>query len=307
MITSPFQKIRNEWHNNINTLKNDLSFSYYLVVFIDILDQREVLRKITGLPANEKEKEEFILRIKESLGRVDFLRDSFQKYFEAHNAEDPTEFNVPQEARELFLASLESEASFYGISDSIIISVPLTDKNDNCTAANGIYSAFLATCGIGLAALSTGLVMRAGLDVGVAVQIDGKEIYGPALERAYFLESRLAEYPRFVIGKELLLYLGWIKNQQSNSPLGMISKDIAGLCQGMIIQDTDGRAMLDFLGGKVREHTENVIDKEIFVKARDFVTSQHEKFAKDGNEKLASYYFRLMRYFRSRQNIWGID
>ncbi len=288
-------------------MKNDLAFSYYLVVFIDILGQRDVLRKIIGLPTNEKEKEKFIVQIKESLGRVDFLRDLFQKYFDAQNAEDPTEFNVPSETRELFLASLESEASFYGISDSVIISVPLTNKNDNCTAANGIYSAFIATCGIGLAALSTGLVMRAGLDVGIAVQIDDKEIYGPALERAYHLESRLAEYPRFVIGKELLGYLGWINNQQNNSPLGMIAKDIARLCQGMIIQDSDGRAMLDFLGRKVREHTENVIDKEVFMKARNFVASQYAKFAKDDNDKLSSYYYRLMRYFKSRESIWGVE
>jgi hypothetical protein len=288
-------------------MKDDLSFSYYLVVFIDILGQRDVLRKITGLPTNEKEKNEFILRIKESLGRVDFLRDSFKKYFEAHNAEDPLEFNVPPEARALFLTSLKSEASFYGISDSIIISVPLTNKNDNCTAANGIYSAFIATCGIGLAALSTGLVMRAGLDVGIAVQINDKEIYGPALERAYHLESKLAEYPRFVVGKELIGYLGWIKNQQSDSPLGLIAKDIAGLCQGMIIQDTDGRAILDFLGTKVREHTENAIDKEIFVKARNFVALQYSKFSKDDDDKLSSYYYRLMRYFKSRQNIWGVE
>jgi hypothetical protein len=214
---------------------------------------------------------------------------------------------VPPEARALFLTSLKSEASFYGISDSIIISVPLTNKNDNCTAANGIYSAFIATCGIGLAALSTGLVMRAGLDVGIAVQINDKEIYGPALERAYHLESKLAEYPRFVVGKELIGYLGWIKNQQSDSPLGLIAKDIAGLCQGMIIQDTDGRAILDFLGTKVREHTENAIDKEIFVKARNFVALQYSKFSKDDDDKLSSYYYRLMRYFKSRQNIWGVE
>ncbi len=216
-------------------MKDNLTFSYYLVVFIDILGQRETLRKIIDLPANEKEKAEFIRLIKESLGSVDFLREMFQSYFTAYAAEDTTDYNVPPEYRELFLTSLKSEAYYYGISDSIIIAVPLTNKNDNCTAANGIFSALLATCGVGIGALSAKIAMRAGIDVGIATQIDDKEIYGPALERAYHLESRLAEYPRYIVGKELLAYLDWIKKQQSTSPLGRIAKEIAGVCQQMII------------------------------------------------------------------------
>jgi hypothetical protein len=142
--------------------------------------------------------------------------------------------------------------------------------------------------------------------VGIATQIDGKEIYGPALERAYQLESCVAEYPRFVVGKELLQYLDWIINQQSTTPFGLIAKEISGLCKGMIILDTDGRPMLDFLGKKIKMSYENAIDKEIVIKARDFVMSEYGKFAKDGNEKLASYYFRLMRYIKSRQDIWDV-
>ncbi len=203
-------------------MKDNLTFSYYLVVFIDLLGQRETLRKITSLPTNESEKEEFILLIKESLGCVDFLRELFQSYFQAYSAEDINDYNVPPEHRELFLASLKSEAYYYGISDSIVIAVPLTNKNDNCTAANGIFSALLATCGIGVAALSSEIVMRAGIDVGIATQIDDKEIYGPALERAHHLESRLAEYPRFIVGKELIEYLDWIINQQTTTSFGLI-------------------------------------------------------------------------------------
>lgn len=289
-------------------MKDNLTFSYYLVVFIDLLGQREALRKITSLPTIDSEKQEFIRLIKESLGCVDFVRELFQNYFQAYSAEDTNDYSVPPEHRELFLASLKSEAYYYGISDSIVIAVPLTNTNkyDNCTAANGIFSALLATCGIGVAALSSEIVMRAGIDVGIATQIDDKEIYGPALERAYHLESRLAEYPRFIVGKELIEYLDWIINQQATTPFGLIAKEIAGVCKRMIILDTDGRPMLDFLGKIVKSHSENVIDKEIFAKVRDFVGSQHGKFAKEGNDKLASYYFRLMRYIKSRQDIWDV-
>ncbi len=73
------------------------------------------------------------------------------------------------------------------------------------------------------------------------------------------------------------------------------------------IYDTDGRPTLDFLGKTVKAHAENVIDKEIFAKMRDFVRSEYEKFAKEGNDKLAAYYYRLMRYIKSRQEIWDVD
>jgi len=72
-------------------------------------------------------------------------------------------------------------------------------NDENCPAVNGIYSAFVATCGIGLLSLSVKVPMRAGLDVGVATKIDDNEIYGPGLERAFYLESQLAEYPRFIV------------------------------------------------------------------------------------------------------------
>lgn len=79
--------------------------------------------------------------------------------------------------------------------------------DENCTAMNGVHSAFIATSGLGLMALSAKIPIRAGLDVGIATQIDDKEVYGPALEKAVYLEAQLAEYPRFFAGNELINYL----------------------------------------------------------------------------------------------------
>ena len=294
-------------NQNIKSPKGDLLFQYYLVVFLDILGQRRMLREIKNLPTNEKEKGNFIRKLKETIGKVDKVRDAFQDFFEAANSYVPNTKLVPPEHRKEFIASQKSEAYFYGFSESIIIAVPLMSDDENCTAMNGVYSALVATSGIGLIALAATITLRAGLDVGVATQIEGKDIYGPALERAYFLESQLAEYPRFVVGNELINYLLWVENQQCKSRLGIVAKGMAKFCRQMIIQDTDGRFMLDFMGVRSKEMADNSIDTEVVKLARDFVVSQYKKYFDDENQKLASRYFRLLRYFNSRAKLWGLE
>ena len=288
-------------------MSEDIAFQYYLVVFLDHLGQRRVLRQIPGLPTNDDEKHEFISLMKKTLGRVSVLRDSFKQFFEGAKNYKTNVNLVPPEFREEFEASQKSEAYFYGMSDSVIIAVPLMGTDENCTAINGVYSAFAATCGIGLLSLSAKVVIRGGLDVGVATTIDDKEIYGPGFERAYYIESQLAEYPRFVLGHELINYIMGVESQQCSSRLGLVAKEIAQFCKKMIIRDSDGRYMLDFLGAKAKEVAGESIDSKIVKNALDFVKSQYEQFSKENNEKLASRYYRLLRYFNSRLTVWNIE
>lgn len=191
-------------------------------------------------------------------------------------------------------------------SDSVIIAVPLMNSDENCTAINGVYSALVATCGIGLLFLSVGIPFRAGLDVGIGTRINEKEVYGLALERAYYLENCLAEYPRYLVGDELINYLFSVENQQPKTRLGLVAKNLAGFCRRMIIQDTDGRYMLDFLGDIVQETYKDSIDKDIVIAAEQFIISTYNKYIDQNNNKLSSRYYRLISYFNSRKKMWGI-
>jgi hypothetical protein len=289
-------------------IQDNLLFQYYLVVFFDHLGQREQLRKITGIPTTEAEKKKFIETTKESVGRVLHIRDSFKHYFDSASSYIPDVTPVPPEHRDEFLASRNKPAvSYYGLSDAMIIAVPLMSVDENCTAINGICDAIVATCGIGLLSLSVHIPMRAGLDVGVATQIDDKEIYGPALESAFYLESKLAEYPRFLVGKELINYLLWVEHQTPQTRIGLVAKESARFCREMIIQDNDGRYMLDFLGSKIKEASDGVLDQKLVAEAFEFVNSQYTKYLKEENETLQSRYYRLLRYFHSRKKIWGLS
>ncbi len=289
-----------------DTPDEKLLFQHYLVVFIDILGQRRILREIKDLPTKDIEEEGFIKNIRATIGKVDAVRGAFRNFFKAAESHTANTKLVPPEHREEFIASQKSEAYFYGFSDSIIIAVPLMSNDENCTAINGVYSAFVATSGISLIGLAAQITLRGGLDVGIATQIEGRELYGPALERAYFLENNLAEYPRFIIGKELFMYLNWVENQQFKTRLGEVAKKIAKFCREMIVQDTDGRAILDFMGERVREAADTSINAELVKSARDFVASQYKRHFDDENHKLSSRYFRLLRYINSRAERWGV-
>ena len=289
-------------------MRDDLLFQNYLVVFVDLLGQREALRKITGIPTTEPEKQKFIETAKESIGKVIQIRDSFKLYYDSDNEYIHDEKLVPPEHRAEFRAALKkAPASYYGMSDAMVIAVPLMSTDENCAAINGIRDAFVATCGIGLLSLSVHIPMRAGLDVGVATQIDDREIYGPALESAYYLESNVAEYPRFVVGKELISYLLWVENQKCLTRVGEVAKEAAKFCRQMVIQDSDGNYMLDFLGAKFKESSEDVIEPKLVASAFDFVLEEYRKSLAANNHKMASRYYRLLRYFHSRKKLWGIS
>ena len=286
---------------------SDLLFTDYLVVFFDLIGQREALRKITEIPISESGKQEFRALIKKSIGQVLMIRDAFKRYFDGAASHTPNISLVPPEHRNEFIKSQKTDFSYYGLSDAIVIAVPLRDENENCTAINGVYSALTATCGIALVSLSVGIPARAGIDVGVATQIDDREVYGPALERAVHLEAQLAEYPRLVVGQELLSYLSWVENQQFQTRLGEIASNMGKVCRKFIVQDTDGRVMLDYLGENVKEAFGGKMDKNVVAKAWNFVNEQHIFQIKNGNDKLASRYFRMIRYFKSRLKIWGLE
>lgn len=293
-----------DYMENLN--KGDLLAQYYLAIYFDLLGQREVLRAIKEIPKDESKKENFIEQIKKSLGNVLTVRDIFNEFFDSAESYIPNTSLVPEKHRQEFIESQKEVIYRYGLSDAFVIAVPLMNGNENCTPMNGIYSALTATCATFLMALSLKIPARAGIDVGVGFNVDEREVYGPALERAVFIEGQLAEYPRLVVGPQLYSYLNGVENQNCQTSFGEIAKEIAKTCKKLLVQDTDGHLILNYLGKNINEIFENNIDRETVVRAWDFVQKQYMKYFDEQNDKLASRYFRIGRYFKSHLNLWDI-
>jgi len=285
-------------------MSKEYLFQFYLVVFLDLLGQKESLRRIKILPAGNDGKAEFIDNIKQTLGKVLRIRKNVQHFFDGLHSHLPNVELVAPEKRDQFVASQKYEVSYYGLSDSIVVYVPLMSNDENCSAINGIYSSLVATSCIGLIALSEKMPIRGGIDVGIAAQIGEREIYGPALERAIYLENSIAEYPRFVIGDELLSYLEGVRDQKTTSIMGKIASEGANFCREMIIRDEDNSYMLDFIGPKLMEAVGDTMNKEMVLAAYEFIKSEYSKYGTQDNKKLAPRYYKLLRYFEYRIDIW---
>ena len=65
--------------------------------------------------------------------------------------------------------------------------------------------------------------------------------------------------------------------------------------------------MLDFMGEKFKEASDNSINAEVVKLAYDFALSQYKKYVNLENERLASRYFRLFKYINARKRLWGVE
>ncbi|MGE5483621.1 MAG: hypothetical protein ACM3X4_01235 [Ignavibacteriales bacterium] len=278
-------------------------WQYYLVVYLDLLGQSESLRRIGSIPSNPSETDEFIQQVKDSLGKVLLVRDAFTEFFKHVESYEPDVSLVKPEHREEFIAAQRTRVISYSISDSLVIAVPLTGDDEFCTAMNGVRSTLLALCGLGLFLLSHGIPLRAGVEVGLATQIGEHEIYGPALLTAFDLESKEAEYPRFVVGHELMEYLNYVANQEPATRLGTVARETAKKCRNLIVR-ADGQFMLDFLGKAVRDQFDDRLSTKAFWDAFSYVRGQLDKFTKEGLTKLSCRYSRLAGYFDANKCHW---
>jgi hypothetical protein len=174
-----------------------------------------------------------------------------------------------------------------------------------------IFVAFTGTIGAVVSSLARQQVIRGGLDVGLGVEVEPREVYGSALVRAYKLESREADWPRVLIGDELWNFLQLVQSREPQTVLGGIARQFAALCLSLITTDQeDGRRILDYLAEPLA--TFKADSKEQFINgilkpAYEFVRNQPEKWRSEGNHKLLDRSNRLLRYFESRVGIWNLS
>jgi hypothetical protein len=131
------------------------------------------------------------------------------------------------------------------------------------------------------------------------------DIYGPALERAVYLEGEAARLPRIAVGPELVKYLDAMAERDVPSPFGTLAKRFAQASRRLLFTDTDGVVALDFLGEEFRAHDGASVLGEILPEAYRFVRTTQLSCHQQKDRKLSDRYDMLWAYFRSRAYIWG--
>ncbi len=285
-------------------MTTDFGFASFAVAFVDILGQRDKLRTLEDFPLTEEQRERILQTLQDTLGMTLDLRRGYRDYLLAASRPSAIRKALPPQQEAIFEAASRSEITFRYFSDSIVLSVCLANTNANCTPINGILSVLLGTATMQVAALELGHPIRGGIDVGLAAELEDGEVYGAALERAYTLESKVAGYPRVVIGYELRSYVHLAATQSAASLEGRVARSLAQWCERLIFADTDGCFALDFLGDEVRRCSMGGVRLESLEALSGFVETELARFSAAGDEKLAERYRKLWTYIKSRLPKW---
>jgi len=285
-----------------------MDIGYYVVGFIDLLGQQDRLRSLRSLPdkSDKDQMKQFTNDLKGTYGVVSGMRNIFELYFNSFSKKkyDLSMFTLEQ--RKIYKQLTNNPIQIKSFSDSIVVSVALrTDKAKLPTG--GVWGIFSAAASTALLSLAAGHPIRGGIDVGLGMEIERGEIYGPCLSRAYSLESKIAGYPRIVVGKECLKYLEVTAEQKQNDIISKIGAASAAECMKLLTIDDDGCAIIDYLGDFFLNAVGKGLEKDIIEKAFNNVIQFSEKFRKENNTKIAFKYTLLRSYMEHRLNSIGRD
>ena len=228
--------------NRMPSEKTEFRYGFHCIALLDILGQR---RKLQQLPRLPKKDDVTTKLLAETVGNVLRLRKLLAACFDQYAKPTMYLARLPRDAQRTILQG--RKVKFQGFSDLIVMQVSFGGDEEQCAPMIGVYGCIAACCMLHMIGLSTKSPIRGGIDVGLGMAITDNEVYGPVLERAYYLESELAEYPRILVGDELTRYLNEVEANSLTTPLGRLAQSLASKSKQFITVDTDGLRMLDFL------------------------------------------------------------
>jgi len=289
--------------------KGNINYYFYLLAFIDVLGQKEAFQGLENQPLADNHPK-LIEAHKQTAFFVETLRNGFKDFFDAYTVDKEPLIKVPTEKMDQFKAMLKSNLKHQRFSDSIQAYVCLHTNQYHSNAINGVFGTLLACGGMLLLALASKKAFRAGIEVGLGTELENGEIYGPVLYKAYELEHKVAEYPRIVIGQELINYLGQLANGHKQMEEQVkedveLCKLMATNCLKMIVRDLDGVPILDYLGNEfmrsINENPERAKEyRNVFDLALQFVEAEYAKRKQAGDKKLTLRYYLLLNYFKTK-------
>jgi hypothetical protein len=273
---------------------NTLPACDYAVAFVDLLGQKNAMKQ-RHLPEDQAEA---LKVIKNSVGKIIGTQKNFQRFFDSFTLKDSFYSLLPPALQNDLPDMAPGELRWQCFSDGFVIYIPLGNGLVKSPASSifGMLMAAGCHCLIGLAAKSP---VRIGIDVAWAVEYRPGELYGPAIAFSHHLESKVAQWPRVVVGDGLIDYLHHYIETAPNDMSGKTRKSMSEICLGLIETDTDGIKILDYLGQNYRRAAGGAMKPEVEMKAKEFISEQLSHWHQLGNKKLEDRYLEVSHYFHS--------
>ncbi|MCK4546156.1 MAG: hypothetical protein KAW17_01830 [Candidatus Eisenbacteria sp.] len=274
----------------------DVEVECYAVAYLDLLNQKDVLKKMARCLRDPSEKSEFKKLMQQSYGKVLCFRDVFEKTLSNHISAVKGDSNsLSAEQRSIIERLTNMDIRRQCFSDTIVYYILLGDRADRVPIA-GVWSLLVVSAAVFMSALPRQLVFRGAIEAGLGMEFSRGDIYGPALSGAHALESHVARYPRIAIGNTMREYL--LSESRATDPDGDFRQSTARECLSYIFEDQDGIWALDYLGQGMRRllRSSGVDLEPIFKDAIEFAAGEAARFKNEGNEKLEKRYKKLRAY-----------
>lgn len=285
-----------------NSKEEDWHYGFHVVAFLDILGQREAFKGLQGVPRTPAEEALLIDVLKQTVAFVPKFRSGFQDIFKTYSESSGKELELPAEFRDEFLRMRRSSIKLHGLSDAVVAWSSLMES-DQCGALNSLYGILMASAGMFILSLACKHAIRGGIELDGAITIEPEslEIYGPALAKAYELESRQARHPRILVGDGVMKYLSEMRALEPRDRIATHNKHMAELCLKLIASDGDGKFIVDYLGTHILSTASDALPKDkVLIPARQFVADELERWRCAGDDKLAERYDKVLIYFNQR-------
>lgn len=288
------------------TEDHEHALRYYMIACFDILGQKS---KMTALkiPRNEDEYQEAITVVQQTAGEVLRLRQAFDEQITGATKRFASRLPSDRD-RAMYDRYMYTEPLHWSFSDTCVVAIPWMDDRIAASAA-GLYRTLGAAAYLWLRGLATEHPIRGGIDVGVGIDIEEGEVYGPALASAHHAESKVAGYPRVVVGRKFIELLKSIiqaapedRHKTDRDFQLWLASEFGKGALNYICQDSEGVFMIDCLKKGVLTPDKSLEeDHQVLVTAAfDYVKSQLDAAGKVGDEKLVRRYKILKQYFEER-------
>jgi hypothetical protein len=142
--------------------KDKMTFGYYLVAHIDILNQKDELRKFKGLPQTEAQRDDFVKTLKATFGSVESIRMLFDNFFEEYSASENSVPPLPVTQQKIFQELQKVEVKSQRFADTIIIYSPLWINENHKVPMHGVYATLMSCAATMLVSLIGRHVLRGG-------------------------------------------------------------------------------------------------------------------------------------------------
>ena len=270
----------------------DAQLGYWLVGFVDLLGQQEAFMKLDDVWKLDEAEGKRLLEetLKSSVGTILGMRKLLEGFRTAFRSTEPDGLREPPELLHWRKARVREDRW----SDGIVLSTPLRPSEEH-NPISAVFEILVGIGGLALIHLAAGRPLRAGIAVGGGIECEG-ELFGPALVKAYQLESKAAGSPRVVVAPEVNKFLEAQARAPASGPLEGARREMALLIQSLLVEDEDGALILDFAGPWFQQNLPDA--PELLSKARSFAHESRKEHRTD--KKLFERYSSVVRYLESR-------